>query len=85
MFESAQRVSAMNSNFYAEANTQMNFQQNSSEAPQTTLSFYPSPSDFYYGFGSRLHIPSPDPKNIEGLPAFKSYFSFAHRSLFRGW
>jgi len=75
----------MNSNFYAEANTQMNFQQNSSEAPQTTPSFYSSPSDFYYGFGSRLRIPSPDPQNIEGLLAFTSYFSCAHRSFFRGW
>ena len=34
----------------------------------------PSPSDFYYGFGSRLCIPSPDPQNIKGLPAFKSIF-----------
>jgi hypothetical protein len=26
-----------------------------------------SPSDFYYGFGSMVRIPSPDPQNMEGL------------------
>jgi hypothetical protein len=86
MFESAQRVSAMNSNFYyAEANTQMSFQQNPSQAPQTTPSAYASPSPFYYGFGSTLRIPSPDPQSIEGLPTIIGYLSCAHRAFFRGW
>jgi hypothetical protein len=71
MVECAQRVSAITSNFYyAEVNTQMNCQRNSSEAPQTTSSSYALPSDFCYGFGSTLRIPSPDPQNIEGIPIF---------------
>ena len=75
MFESAQRVSAMNSNFYyTEINMQRNFQQNSSQLPQTTPSSYAPPNDFYYGFGSMLRIPSPDPQNIEGLPIYHKLF-----------
>jgi hypothetical protein len=75
MFESAQRVSAMNSNFYyTEVDMQTNFQQNSSQLPQTTSSSYAPPSDFYYGFGSMLRIPSPDPQNIEGLPIYYKLF-----------
>jgi hypothetical protein len=67
-FESAQRVSAMNSNFYyTKVNMQGNFQQDSLQALQTTSSSYAPPSDFHHGFGSMLRIPSPDPQNIEGL------------------
>lgn len=77
MFESAQTVSVMNSNFYCtEVNVQMNFHQNSSQLPQTTSSSYAPPSDFYYGFGSMLRIPSPDPQNIEGLPIYLKFILF---------
>ena len=65
----------MNSNFYyTEVNMQMNFQQKSSQMPQTTSSPYAPPNDFYYGFGSMLPIPSPDPQNIEGLAIYHKLF-----------
>jgi hypothetical protein len=76
----------MNSNlYYGEVNMQRNLQQNSLQAPQRTSSSYDSPSDFYYGFGSMIRIPSPDSQNIEGLPTFINYFSYAYRFIFRGW
>jgi hypothetical protein len=85
MFESAQRVFAMNSNFYyAEVNTEMNFQQSSSQLPPTTSSSYVPPSDFNYGFGFVLRIPSPDPQNIEGLPIYHKLFFLASSFYFQG-
>jgi hypothetical protein len=85
MVESAQRISAMNSNlYYAEVNMPRNFQQNSSHAPQTTSSSYAPPSDFYYGFGSTLRIPSPDPQNIEGLPMYHKLIFWGSLFYFQG-
>jgi len=42
--------------------------------PQTTSSPYAPPNDFYYGFGSMLRIPSPDPQNNEGLAIYHKLF-----------
>jgi len=62
MFEGAQRVSVMDSNFYsAELDMEIKFQQNSTQVTS------PSPTHFYHGLGSLRRIPSPDPEKIEGF------------------
>ena len=72
MFESAQKVSVMDSNFYpAEAAMEIKFQRNLTHVTS------PSSAYFYHGLGLLRRIPPSDPENI--FPIF-----FTLKTVFLG-
>jgi len=86
MFESAERVSAMNSNLY-KGDTYKHadeFPQNFPPVPQATSS-YPPTTGFNYGFASGSRLPLTDPRSLEGLPVFiyQVLLFLADLSIFR--
>ena len=80
MFDRAQGVSAVNSNFYiARGDINMQFNQQSFPlVPQT--SSYPPTTD---GFDSRSRFPPTDPRRLEGLPIFLAILFLADLSFFQ--